>query len=268
MSAWTPKEIGALVAVLTRHHLAHQPFGLRLHVAMDRRRDLKSDGGAAAVPLSSTLLARWTENRLAAENPSRLRMGVLWVVPITKGGTTMKEVLIAASMFAGILLVAGHADAQYQYTDDKGVKKVVQYKLDVPAPHRDSAIWIGPTGAPVKSTPKDSPPVQGGTTIQDLDSRIRSADSQLKALKQIELEKARQQQQQATGASGGTGPEKWRMVGRTTDRDSGRPLAAAADMNFGTYYDRESCQGAITRRLRMEARGAAGSYTVYTCERQ
>jgi len=47
---------------------------------------------------------------------------------------------------AGILLVAGQVDAQYQYTDAKGVSKVVPYKLDVPAPYRDSAVWIGPTG--------------------------------------------------------------------------------------------------------------------------
>ena len=27
-----------------------------------------------------------------------------------------------------------------------GVSKVTQYKLDVPAPYRDAAVWIGPTG--------------------------------------------------------------------------------------------------------------------------
>ena len=37
-------------------------------------------------------------------------------------------------------------DAQYRYTDDKGVTKVTQYKLDVPAPYRDAAVWIGQTG--------------------------------------------------------------------------------------------------------------------------
>lgn len=47
---------------------------------------------------------------------------------------------------AGFLLVAGAADAQYRYTGDDGVSKVVQYKLDVPATYRDAAVWIGPTG--------------------------------------------------------------------------------------------------------------------------
>jgi hypothetical protein len=46
----------------------------------------------------------------------------------------------------GVVLIAGPVEAQYQYTDDKGVTKVTQYKLNVPEPYRDSAIWIGPTG--------------------------------------------------------------------------------------------------------------------------
>jgi hypothetical protein len=54
--------------------------------------------------------------------------------------------VIALVLSAGIVLVAGQVDAQYRYTNDKGVSKVTQYKLDVPAPHRDAAVWIGPTG--------------------------------------------------------------------------------------------------------------------------
>jgi len=54
--------------------------------------------------------------------------------------------VIAVVISAGIVLVAGQVDAQYRYTNDKGVSKVTQYKLDVPAPHRDAAVWIGPTG--------------------------------------------------------------------------------------------------------------------------
>ena len=50
---------------------------------------------------------------------------------------------VAMGLGAGILLVAGQVDAQYQYTDAKGVSKVVQYKLDVPATYRDAAVWIG-----------------------------------------------------------------------------------------------------------------------------
>jgi hypothetical protein len=53
---------------------------------------------------------------------------------------------VAMGLRAGILLVAGQMDAQYQYTDPKGVSKVVQYKLDVPTTYRDAAVWIGPTG--------------------------------------------------------------------------------------------------------------------------
>jgi hypothetical protein len=53
---------------------------------------------------------------------------------------------VGVALGAGIVLVAGPADAQYRYTDDKGVSRVSQYKLDVPPRHRDGAVWIGPTG--------------------------------------------------------------------------------------------------------------------------
>ena len=56
------------------------------------------------------------------------------------------RLVIAVALSAGIVLVAGPAGAQYRYTDDKGVSKVTQYKLHVPAPFRDAAVWIGPTG--------------------------------------------------------------------------------------------------------------------------
>jgi hypothetical protein len=58
----------------------------------------------------------------------------------------MRRFAIAVGLSAGIVVVAAQVDAQYRYTDDKGVTKVAQYKLDVPAPHRDAAVWIGPTG--------------------------------------------------------------------------------------------------------------------------
>jgi len=54
--------------------------------------------------------------------------------------------VIAVALSAGIVLVAGRVDAQYRYTDDKGVSKITQYQLHVPAPYRDAAVWIGPTG--------------------------------------------------------------------------------------------------------------------------
>ncbi len=58
----------------------------------------------------------------------------------------MKRWATAVGLGAGLLLLAGQADAQWRYTDDKGASKVTQYKLDVPAPYRDAAEWIGPTG--------------------------------------------------------------------------------------------------------------------------
>jgi hypothetical protein len=53
---------------------------------------------------------------------------------------------MAVGLCAGAVLLAGRAEAQYRYTDDKGVSKTAQYKLQVPASHRDGAVWIGPTG--------------------------------------------------------------------------------------------------------------------------
>ncbi len=58
----------------------------------------------------------------------------------------MKRVAMAVVLGTALLLSGGQADAQWRYTDDKGTTKVTQYKLDVPAPFRDAAVWIGPTG--------------------------------------------------------------------------------------------------------------------------
>lgn len=58
----------------------------------------------------------------------------------------MGRLVVAVGISVGILLVAGPVSAQYRYTDDKGVTKTTQYKLDVPAPHRDTAVWVGATG--------------------------------------------------------------------------------------------------------------------------
>src|SRR5260370_39870521 len=43
-------------------------------------------------------------------------------------------------------VVAMPVAAQYRYTNDKGVTKEAEYKVDVPEPYRDAAVWIGPTG--------------------------------------------------------------------------------------------------------------------------
>jgi hypothetical protein len=57
----------------------------------------------------------------------------------------MSRLAMAVGLSAGLLLLAGQADAQWRYTDDKGAK-VTQYKLDIPVPYRDAAEWIGPVG--------------------------------------------------------------------------------------------------------------------------
>jgi hypothetical protein len=58
----------------------------------------------------------------------------------------MRRIVAVVGLGAVVVLGARPVDAQYRYTDDKGASKVVQYKLDVPMPYRDSAVWIGPTG--------------------------------------------------------------------------------------------------------------------------
>jgi hypothetical protein len=58
----------------------------------------------------------------------------------------MTRFAMAVGLGAGLLLLAGQADAQWRYTDDKGASRVTQYKIDVPAAHRDAAEWIGPVG--------------------------------------------------------------------------------------------------------------------------
>lgn len=58
----------------------------------------------------------------------------------------MERFTMAVALGLGLFLLAGRADAQWRYTDDKGASKVTQYKIDVPEPHRDAAEWIGPVG--------------------------------------------------------------------------------------------------------------------------
>jgi hypothetical protein len=58
----------------------------------------------------------------------------------------MARLGMAMALGAGLLLVTGAADAQWRYTDDKGVSRVTQYRINVPSDHRDAAEWIGPVG--------------------------------------------------------------------------------------------------------------------------
>jgi hypothetical protein len=60
--------------------------------------------------------------------------------------TAMRAFVLTIGLGAGLLLVAGRADGQWQYADDQGATKVTQYKLDMPERYRDAAIWVGPRG--------------------------------------------------------------------------------------------------------------------------
>src|SRR5258705_1955832 len=66
------------------------------------------------------------------------------VVHKTRQEISMTRFAMAVGLGAGLLLLAGQADAQWRYTDDKGASKGTPYRIDVPAPHRDAAEWIGP----------------------------------------------------------------------------------------------------------------------------
>jgi len=58
----------------------------------------------------------------------------------------MERWAMAVALGAGLLLLAGPADAQWRYIDDTGASRVTQYRIDVPESHRDAAEWIGPVG--------------------------------------------------------------------------------------------------------------------------
>jgi hypothetical protein len=61
-------------------------------------------------------------------------------------GVLTRRLVLALGIATALGLGPGPAQAQWQYTDGGGATKVVQYKLYVPADHRDAAVWIGPTG--------------------------------------------------------------------------------------------------------------------------
>jgi hypothetical protein len=84
----------------------------------------------------------------------------------------MRRLVVAMGIGMGILFCAGAANAQYQYTDDKGVTKVTQYKLDVPASYRDAAVWIGATGVGKPGLSEE----QRKTKLRDDDYRRRALE--------------------------------------------------------------------------------------------
>src|ERR1700730_17880770 len=61
-----------------------------------------------------------------------------------QGGPTMLRLLVIALGLGAVVAVP--AAAQYRYTNEKGLTRGAQYKLDVPDPYRDAAVWVGPTG--------------------------------------------------------------------------------------------------------------------------
>jgi hypothetical protein len=104
----------------------------------------------------------------------------------------MRHLPTAIGLGASLLLFAGHADAQYRYTDDKGVSKVTQYKLDVPAPYRDAAVWIGPTGV---GKPALSADAQEMKRRDEAYRRIGEAEAELAIYRQAEAARAAAQRE-------------------------------------------------------------------------
>ena len=95
----------------------------------------------------------------------------------------MKRFTMAVALGTGLLLSAWQADAQWRYTDDKGTSKVTQYKLDVPAPYRDAAEWIGPTGI---GKPALSADQIRAAQLADANRRIVDAEAGLLWFKKVE----------------------------------------------------------------------------------
>jgi hypothetical protein len=89
---------------------------------------------------------------------------------------TMRSLVVAIGLGASLFLFSGQADAQYKYTDDKGVSKVTQYKLDIPEPYRDAAVWVGPTGIGKPGLSKEAEQTK---LRDDAYRRIGEADAQL-----------------------------------------------------------------------------------------
>jgi hypothetical protein len=58
----------------------------------------------------------------------------------------MRSLVLLLGLGTSLFLFSAEANAQYKYTDDKGVTKTTQYKLDIPEVYRDAAVWVGPTG--------------------------------------------------------------------------------------------------------------------------
>jgi hypothetical protein len=104
----------------------------------------------------------------------------------------MRSFVVAIGLGASLLLFSGQADAQYKYTDDKGVSKVMQYKLDIPEPYRDAAVWVGPTGVGKPGLSKEAEQTK---LRDDAYRRIGEAEAQLVPYKQAEAARAAAQRE-------------------------------------------------------------------------
>ncbi len=94
----------------------------------------------------------------------------------------MKPFLTLVGLAVTLLPLAGRADAQWRYVDDKGVSRVTQYKLDVPAPNRDLAEWIGPVGI---GKPGLSADQLRAAQLSDANRRIVDAEAGLLQYKNV-----------------------------------------------------------------------------------
>ncbi|HJR05243.1 MAG TPA: hypothetical protein VKA83_26600 [Methylomirabilota bacterium] len=116
----------------------------------------------------------------------------------------MARVVVAGGVGAGILLVAlvaGPASAQYRYTDDKGVTRTTQYKLDVPARHRDAAVWIGATGVGIPALSEEARQTKlRDDAIRRIGSSIEQRAPYHKAQAAAAAEQAKRRQQRKEDA--------------------------------------------------------------------
>src|SRR4029434_410010 len=90
---------------------------------------------------------------------------------------------VVLGLIAGLALNVTPAAAQWQYTDNKGVTKVTQFKVDIPAPLRADSVWVGQT---VFGKPDLSRGQQETKARWDAYRRIGDAQAELVPYKQEE----------------------------------------------------------------------------------
>lgn len=84
--------------------------------------------------------------------------------------------VVTAATFS--VTMAGPLEAQYRYTDEKGVTKTTQYKLDVPSAYRETAEWVGARGI---GKPALSEEARQTKMRDDAYRRIGEANEQLRS---------------------------------------------------------------------------------------